>query len=200
MQQAGHFEAYRECSDEEIVERIHAGDTHGVDYILEKYKNMVRQKARTLYLIGGDKEDLIQEGMIGLYKAIRGYNREKESSFATFANLCVTRQLYSAIRISNRMKYSPLNNYVALSDMEQLDAYQSPEEIMLDKEKTNRIEDELKKRLSPLEKQVMDYYINDMKYTEIAAVLGKEPKAIDNALQRIKIKLRDVLKNIEKTS
>ena len=204
---------YDILKDEEIVERIKDGDQPAVDYLMEKYKYLVRSKAKALFLIGGDKDDLIQEGMIGLYKAIRDYQPEKENSFFNFADLCVSRQIYSAIKASNRKKNIPLNTYISLytpaygenGDAEDKETlvdiiYQknvsNPEELVIDKENTSMIEYELVRRLSDLEKQVLALYMQDLKYVQIAEVLGKEPKTIDNALTRIKTKLNQVLKVI----
>lgn len=204
---------YDVLKDEEIVERIKNGDQPAVDYLMEKYKYLVRSKAKALFLIGGDKDDLIQEGMIGLYKAIRDYQSEKENSFFNFADLCVSRQIYSAIKASNRKKNIPLNTYISLytpaygenGDAEDKETlvdiiYQkyvsNPEELVIDKENTSMIEYELVRRLSDLEKQVLALYMQDLKYVQIAEVLGKEPKTIDNALTRIKTKLNQVLKVI----
>ncbi len=204
---------YDILKDEEIIDRIKNGDQPAVDYLMEKYKHLVRSKAKALFLIGGDKDDLIQEGMIGLYKAIRDYQPDKENSFFNFADLCVSRQIYSAIKASNRKKNIPLNTYISLytpaygenGDAEDKEAlvdiiYQkyvsNPEELVIDKENTSMIEYELVRRLSDLEKQVLALYMQDLKYIQIAEVLGKEPKTIDNALTRIKTKLNQVLKVI----
>jgi RNA polymerase sporulation-specific sigma factor len=204
---------YDKLRDEELVIRIQKGDQPAIDYLLEKYKYLVRSKAKALFLIGGDKDDLIQEGMIGLYKAIRDYQVGKENSFFNFADLCISRQIYSAIKASNRKKNMPLNTYISLDtpaygengDMEEKEAlvdviYQkyvsNPEELVIDKENTSMIEYELVRRLSDLEKQVLNLYMQDLKYIQIAEVLSKEPKVIDNALTRIKTKLNQVLKVI----
>jgi len=204
---------YETLSDEEIVDRIQKGDQPAIDYLMEKYKYLVRSKAKALFLIGGDKDDLIQEGMIGLYKAIRDYQIDHNNSFFNFADLCVSRQIYSAIQASNRKKNIPLNTYISLytpaygenSDTEEREELvdiihqkyiSNPEELVIDKENTSMIEYELVRRLSDLEKQVLDFYMQDFKYTQIAEVLGKEPKTIDNALTRIKAKLNQVLKVI----
>ncbi len=204
---------YDTMTDEEIVSRIQEGDKPAIDYLMEKYKYLVRSKAKTLFLIGGDRDDLIQEGMIGLYKAIRDYQSGKDNSFFNFADLCVSRQIYSAIKASNRKKNIPLNTYISLyapvygenGDAEDKEALvdiihqkniSNPEELVIDKESTSMIEYELVRRLSGLEKQVLDLYMQDLKYTQIAEVLGKEPKTIDNALTRIKAKLNQVLKVI----
>lgn len=204
-------EKYINLTDEEVIQYIRSGETNGVDYLLEKYKNIVRQKARSLFLIDGDKDDLIQEGMIGLFKAVRDYNREKDNSFYSFANLCVSRQIYSAIKASNRKKNLPLNTYISLyspaykedqesddqsvlADIVYLQNDLNPEELVIDKENTSMIEYELESRLSEFEKKVLSLYLEGVKYIEIAKILKKEPKSIDNALQRIKGKLNKVLK------
>jgi RNA polymerase sporulation-specific sigma factor len=204
---------YDVLSDEEIVNRIQQGDQPAIDYLLEKYKYLVRNKAKALFLIGGDKDDLIQEGMIGLYKAIRDYQSDKDNSFFNFADLCISRQIYSAIKASNRKKNIPLNTYISLyapaygenSDAEEKETLvdiihqkyvSNPEELVIDKENTSMIEYELVRRLSDLEKQVLSLYMQDLKYIQIAEVLGKQPKTIDNALTRIKTKLNQVLKVI----
>jgi RNA polymerase sporulation-specific sigma factor len=205
---------YDIMSDEDIVDRIQAGDRPAMDYLFEKYKYLARSKAKALFLIGGDRDDLIQEGMIGLYKAIQDYQRDRQSSFFSFADLCISRQIYSAIKASNRKKNIPLNTYISIyapissghgegNDKETLVdiMYQenglNPEEMVIDKENTSMIEYELVRRLSDLERGVLSLYMQDLKYVQIAKVLGKEPKAIDNALTRIKAKLNQVLKDID---
>ena len=204
---------YDIMSDEDIVDRIQAGDRPAIDYLFEKYKYLARSKAKALFLIGGDRDDLIQEGMIGLYKAIQDYQRDRQSSFFSFADLCISRQIYSAIKASNRKKNIPLNTYISIyapissgqgeGDKETLVdiMYQenglNPEEMVIDKENTSMIEYELVRRLSDLERGVLNLYMQDLKYVQIAKVLGKEPKTIDNALTRIKAKLNQVLKDIE---
>lgn len=204
---------YDGLTDEEIASRIQNGDQPAIDYLLEKYKYLVRNKAKALYLIGGDKDDLIQEGMIGLYKAIRDFQANKDSTFFSFADLCVSRQIYSAIKASNRKKNIPLNTYISLdipvygegTDMEEKQPLvdiinqkyiSNPEELVIDKENTSMIEYELVRRLSDLERRVLGLYMQDLKYVQIAEVLGKEPKTIDNALTRIKTKLNQVLREI----
>jgi RNA polymerase sporulation-specific sigma factor len=204
---------YDTLSDKEIIERIRNGDQPAMDYLLEKYKYLVRNKAKALFLIGGDRDDLIQEGMIGLYKAIRDFQNDKDNSFFSFADLCISRQIYSAIKASNRKKNIPLNTYISLytpaygenGDSEDKESLvdiihqknvSNPEELVIDKENSSMIEYELVRRLSKLEKQVLDLYMQDLKYVQIAEVLGKEPKTIDNALTRIKTKLNQVLKGM----
>lgn len=200
-------------SDEEIIALIRRDNSDAMDYMLTKYKNLVKNKAKALFLIGGDKEDLIQEGMIGLYKAIRDYNAEKDSTFYSFADLCISRQMYSAIKASNRKKNIPLNTYVSLytptnsentdfEDKETLadvviqNKISNPEELVIDKESTSMLEYELVRHLSQFEKSVLDLYLHDYSYLQIADKLKKEPKSIDNALQRIRLKLSTVLKEL----
>lgn len=200
-------------SDEESIALIREGNSYEMDYMLTKYKNLVKNKAKALFLIGGDKEDLIQEGMIGLYKAIRDYNTDKDSTFYSFADLCISRQMYSAIKASNRKKNIPLNTYVSLytpaysenadfEDKETLadvviqNKISNPEELVIDKESTSMLEYELVRHLSQFEKSVLDLYLHDYSYLQIADKLKKEPKSIDNALQRIRLKLNTVLKEL----
>lgn len=196
---------YTAYTDEKIIEFCHAGEDAATDYLLEKYKPLVRKKARTLYLIGGDNDDLIQEGMIALYKAIRAYDPARESSFGSYATLCIEHQLYNVIKGANRLKNSPLNTYVSLySPMSGDDSSQSretladtlqpaelinPEDIVIDKENVTDIESAIEQHLSRFEQQVVSLYIDGNDYQQIASVLGKSPKSIDNALQRIKKKL-----------
>lgn len=203
---------YEAETDEVLVEWILAGDSGAMDYLLNKYKNLVRSRARTLFLVGADKEDLIQEGMIGLYKAIRDFDVSKNVSFHNFAELCIHRQMYSAIKGSNTKKNQPLNNYISIDSMEvsedrenpleqllglNFEKNKNPEQLVLDKEAANVLEYTLVGHLSDLEKQVLQFYMKDMNYNQIAAALGKEPKAVDNALQRIKKKLTQVLLELE---
>lgn len=203
---------YEAETDEVLVEWILAGDSGAMDYLLNKYKNLVRSRARTLFLVGADKEDLIQEGMIGLYKAIRDFDVSKNVSFHNFAELCIHRQMYSAIKGSNTKKNQPLNNYISIDSMEvsedrenpleqllglNFEKNKNPEQLMLDKEAADVLEYTLVGHLSDLEKQVLQFYMKDMNYNQIAAALGKEPKAVDNALQRIKKKLTQVLLELE---
>lgn len=203
-------EKYEELTDEEIINRIKEKDNKAVDYILEKYKNLVRKKARTLYLMGADRDDLIQEGMIGLYKAIYDFNEKKDTSFFVFADLCISRQIYSAIKASNRQKNLPLNTYISIytplynDDAEEEESgilvdsllfnnNFNPEKLVIDKENINVLEYELVRRLSTLEKKVLKRYLNGQTYIDIAKELERSPKSIDNALQRIKSKLSALL-------
>ncbi len=196
--------------ERELLLRCQRGDNDATEEMLNRYKNMVRSKATALYLVGADKEDLIQEGMIGLFKAIREYDPERNDSFAAFAGLCITRQMYTAIKASNTKKNQPLNNYVPFDlyafaeDSESAggnsSAYEgmgywqkNPEESVIDRENAIRIEKEVFSSLSKMERQVLSYYAFGMPYQEIAKVMEKEPKSIDNALQRIRKKLKTVL-------
>ena len=202
-------EIYDGLTDEAVICLIRDGKTSGVDYLMEKYKNLVRKKARALYLIGGDSDDLIQEGMIGLYKAIRDFQEKKESSFFGFANLCIERQLYNAVKGANRLKNSPLNSYISLDvplgggdssedagqtlgDVLEKGGISNPEDILIDRERVGRIEEYIRNHLSSLEQSVVNLYIEGMNYQQIAEELQKTPKSIDNALQRIKKKLGDL--------
>ncbi len=188
---------YDTCTDEELIERLRAGEREITDYLIDKYKSLVRTKARALYLAGGDHEDLIQEGMLGLFKAVRDYRPEKEAAFSTFAGLCIDRQMYSAVASSQRQKHQPLNSFVSLSEpvSEQelrLVDEETPEEIMISRENLQGMHERIKERLSRFEYQVLELYLKGYDYTQIAEKLGKQPKAIDNALQRIRNKVREV--------
>lgn len=197
-------------SDEQLLELAHQGNDAATDYLLEKYKPLVRKKARTLFLIGGDNDDLIQEGMIALYKAIRAYDTtRKESSFLSYATLCIEHQLYNVIKGANRLKNSPLNTYISLDlpmstrdgdigretlkDTLTTGELTNPEDIVIDKENVTDLESAFTKHLSPLEQQVVSLYINGSNYQQIAQELNRTPKSIDNALQRIKNKLSHVV-------
>lgn len=199
---------YETSKDEELILRIRDGEEKITDYIMEKYKNLVRSKAGSMYILGADREDLIQEGMIGLFKAIRDYDIGRDASFATFADLCVARQMYTAVQAAGRKKHAPLNSYVSLyagngsdkteEEKELLDSLvsrdeQNPEELLIDRENVERIEKAIESELSSFERQVLDLYLTGMKYTEIARVLGKDDKSTDNALQRCRSKIRKVL-------
>ena len=186
---------YDKISDEELIARLREGENSISDYLMEKYKGMVRQKARAMFLIGGDTDDLIQEGMIGLFKAVQDFKPQREASFQTFARLCVDRQIYNAIQTSRRQKHQPLNSYVSLSTEEAREheeelLTENPESIVIDKENTRALKECIRKQLSAMENQVLDYYLEGEGYVKIAEILGKSPKAIDNALQRIRAKIR----------
>ena len=202
---------FEKKTDEELVEEIMAGNSDAMDFLMDKYKNLVRSKAKTLFLVGADKEDLIQEGMIGLYKAIRDFKSDKEASFRSFAELCISRQMYTAIKSSNTKKNQPLNNYVSFDSIVKTDGadgpvedvlgaltekISNPEQMVIDKESASVLEYALVGRLSKLEQEVLVYYLRDYNYNQIAKLLSKEPKAVDNALQRIKKKLTQVIQEL----
>lgn len=194
---------YDQYSDEELIVRLREGETEIPDYLMEKYKEFVRKKARAMFLIGGETDDLIQEGMIGLFKAIQNYQADKETSFRTFASLCIDRQLYSAVQNSNRQKHQPLNSYVSLSDENESDHLEGswsedPEALIIDQESTRTLEREITKVLSPMENKVLDYYLRGYGYVKIAEIMGKTPKSIDNALQRIRGKIRNFSAPVQK--
>ena len=184
----------------------HDGDTHAEEYLLNKYKNFVRSKARSYFLIGADHEDIVQEGMIGLYKSIRDYKPEKLSSFRAFAELCITRQIITAIKTATRQKHIPLNSYISLnkplydeeSDRTLMDVIMegkvsNPEEIIINREDLTNINEKIKEVLSGLEQEVLSAYLDGKSYQEIAESLGRHVKSIDNALQRVKRKLEKYL-------
>lgn len=188
---------YDTCTDEELIARLRAGEREITDYLIDKYKSLVRTRARALYLVGGDHEDLIRRACSGLFKAVRDYKPGKEASFATFAGLCIDRQMYSAVASSQRQKHQPLNSFVSLSEpvSEQelrLVDEETPEEIMISRENVIGMHERIKERLSKFEYQVLELYLKGYDYTQIAEKLGKQPKAIDNALQRIRSKVREV--------
>lgn len=194
---------YDNCTDEELIARLRAGERGISDYLMEKYKDLVRKHANTLYLIGGEKDDLIQEGMIGLFKAVRDYQPEKEASFQTFAGLCVDRQIYNAIQGSNRQKHMPLNTYVSLSIEDEEESAlgeqwaENPESIIIDRENARTLAEEINKILSPLENQVLSYYLDGYNYVQIGEIMGKSPKSMDNALQRIRGKIRSCRESLK---
>ncbi len=193
---------YTTYSDEELIRMLRAGEVHIADYIMEKYKPLVRKKTNAMYLIGGETEDLIQEGMIGLFKAVRDYKEEKETSFFTFADLCISRQLYSALEASNRKKHMPLNTYVSFSNqdneegvsLEQMVTEQnlSPEQMMIEQEGRAEFFLKLKEKLSAMERTVLYLYLEGNSYTQIAEIMSKTPKSIDNTLQRIRSKIKQM--------
>ncbi len=205
-------EDYGQYTDEELLIRLRDGESGITDYIMNKYKNLVRNKAKTMYLLGADSDDLIQEGMIGLFKAVRDYDSGRDASFSTFADLCVSRQMYTAVQASRRQKHIPLNTYISLygtadtgrdGEAEELvnvltaHFEQSPEELIIDKENVDRIERTIEKELSAFEKQVLDLYMIGMGYQQIARILGRDDKSTDNALQRIKSKLKKAISKDE---
>lgn len=195
---------YEMLSDQELIENLRKGDSKIMDYLMDKYKGMVRKKAKAMYLLGGENDDLIQEGMIGLFKAVQDYNLERGSSFFTFADLCVSRQMYTAIEASQRKKHMPLNSYVSiysegghLEQLEQMqntkEMYGNPESVMLSQEYQEGFEKKLQEELSELENKVLYLHMIGEDYRSIAKLLDKRPKTIDNALQRIKSKAKSIL-------
>ena len=197
---------YTTLGDEDVVALCRQGDTIAEEYLLNKYKNFVRSKARSYFLIGADHEDIVQEGMIGLYKAIRDYRPDKLSSFRAFAELCITRQIITAIKTATRQKHIPLNSYVSLnkplydeeSDRTLLDVIiegraTNPEELIIGQEDLRNINHKIDEVLSGLEQEVLRAYLDGKSYQEIADNLGRHVKSIDNALQRVKRKLEKYL-------
>lgn len=193
---------YKVMQDEDIVEVAKGDDYLATEYLISKYKNVVKRKARSYYLIGADNEDIVQEGLIGLYKAIRDYDRDKLTSFRAFAEICITRQIITAIKAATRQKHIPLNSYVSLnkpiyeddSDRTLLDIMAGvkttdPEDLMISREQLYSIEKKIEELLSDLELKVLMSYIDGMSYQEMSEQLGRHIKSIDNALQRVKRKL-----------
>jgi len=204
------FEMYESLSDEEIVQLARDTNDEALEHLINKYKNFVRAKARSYFLIGADREDIIQEGMIGLYKAIRDFRPDKLASFRAFAELCITRQIITAIKTATRQKHIPLNSYVSLnkpiydeeSDRTLLDVISGskvtdPEELVISREEFSDIETKMVEFLSELEWQVFMFYLEGKSYQEIADELGRHVKSIDNALQRVKRKLERYLEKRE---
>ena len=191
------WEKYKGLSDDELMDRLKGGEVDIMEYLLDKYKPLVKKQARTMYLIGGEKDDLIQEGMIGLFKAIRGYRAGEESSFYTFAELCITRQMYTAVQASNRMKHAPLNSYISLDEEPEILSEPNPEDLVIDQENLENRYDQIDKRLSSMEKLVLELYLEGKTYGQIAAIIGKNEKAVDNSIQRLKKKLDKHEKNVD---
>lgn len=193
---------YTTYTDEELIRMLRGGQTDIADYIMEKYKPLVRKKTNAMYLIGGETDDLIQEGMIGLFKAVRDYKEEKETSFFSFADLCISRQLYSALEASNRKKHIPLNTYVSFSNQENSDGMNiedivtdhtiSPEQMLIEQEGREEFFLRLKESLSAMERTVLYLYLEGNSYTQIAEIMSKTPKSIDNTLQRIRSKIKQM--------
>lgn len=181
-------ERYGRQTDEALLSLLRDGDTEVMEYLLDKYKPLVKKQARTMYLIGGENDDLIQEGMIGLFKAISHY-RPEEGSFYTFAELCITRQMYSAVQASKRLKHAPLNSYVSLEEEQQVLMEQNPEDMVIDQENLENRYDQIHRQLSDMEKLVLELYMEGKTYAQIASVIGKDEKAVDNSIQRLKKKL-----------
>lgn len=192
---------YENYSDEELLDIIKSGDTNATDYLINKYKNIVKMIARAYFMVGADREDIIQEGMIGLYKAIRDY-KKTDASFQTFAKICIDRQVITAIKTANRKKHLPLNSYLSLNmlayeednettyiDKLEESKVLNPEEIVIDKENVKTLQEHINQNLSSLEKQVLKLYLKGRSYATIAKKLEKDEKSIDNAIQRIRKKI-----------
>lgn len=199
---------YENIPDEQLIRKLRGGETAIMDYIISKYKYMVIRAAKAIYLIGGENDDLIQEGMIGLFKAVRDFDTNQETSFYSFAELCISRQMYTAIKLSQRQKHMPLNSYVSLYDIKksdfddkqsplieqlEIETNNNPEELFLDKERMQMLVEELNERLSDMERRVLHLHLQGEDYRSIAELLNKSPKSIDNALQRIRQKMRTIL-------
>lgn len=207
-------ENWKQLTDEELIARIRQKQDeedalYATDVLMERYKEMVRGKARSYFLIGADRDDVIQEGMIGLYKAVMDYRPDKAASFRSFAELCVTRQIASAVRLSLRRKHWPLNHYISLdrpvNDEEGKETMmmdllpdvdgKTPEEILMGEDELKRMQSEVERSFSSLEKDVLQLFVKGMDYNQIAQKLGKKPKSIDNALQRVKHKISSIMQS-----
>lgn len=199
---------YEQMKDEALVRLAQTGEEAAQEFLLDKYKSLVRARSRAYFLIGADSEDIIQEGMIGLYKAVRDYQEERNASFRSFAELCINRQMITAIKAATRQKHQPLNSYVSLnkpvyeaeSEQTYLDFLQStssallnPETLFIGQENKNILEDQMMKSLSTFETRVLVLYLQGRSYFEIAHLLDKPEKSVDNALQRVKKKLEKFL-------
>lgn len=201
--------AYEEYKDEELIMLLREGEQEVVDYLMDKYKNLVRSRANSMYILGADTEDLIQEGMIGLFKAVRDYDFGRDAGFYTFAELCISRQIYTAVQASGRKKHMPLNTYISFyskvadtgqegGGLELSSVLESeeknPEETLIDQENVEELEQIIQSQLSTLERQVIDLYLTEMGTIEISKILGIDEKSADNALQRAKTKIRRAMR------
>jgi len=204
--QPNYLATYQQETDEAVVNLAKNGDEIATEYLINKYKNFVRVKAKSYFLVGADREDIIQEGMIGLYKAIRDFKADKLSTFRAFAELCITRQIITAIKTATRQKHIPLNSYISLnkpiydedSDRTMLDILSGtkvtdPEEVFINHELSDDLREKIKKNLSELEEQVLHSYLDGKSYQEMARDLKRHVKSIDNALQRVKRKIEKTL-------
>jgi RNA polymerase sporulation-specific sigma factor len=210
------MEKFDLLTDEELVSRSRNGDGAAADFLMNKYKGLVKQKARSMFILGGDTDDLMQEGMLGLFKALRDYDSRQDASFYTFAGLCISRQLYTAVQASGRKKHLPLNTAVSLNSMaaasgagssdesSQLlmdiitaDEAANPEERLAQEESLRYLEEGIERVLSPFERQVLELHLTGLGYVEIAHILGKSEKQTDNAMQRMRSKIRRLIKDKE---
>jgi len=203
---------YGDATDEELILRLREGEPGLTEYILDKYKNLVRSKAKSMYILGADAEDLIQEGMIGLFKAIRDYDAGRDASFLTFADLCVSRQMYTAVTASGRKKHMPLNTYISLSQTFESEGGETekslgdtltngddnPESIVIDRENVEDIEHFIDSELSDFEREAVELHLTGMGCSQIAKVLGRDEKSTDNALTRAKGKIKKKLEERKK--
>lgn len=196
-------------SDEELIISLRDGDARAIEVIIDRYKEFVRKKAGSMFILGADRDDLIQEGMIGLYNAVRDYDAGRDASFYTFADLCVSRQMYKAVEAGNRKKHAPLNSYVSIYDDEKgsdatgdgsallekilSETGKSPEDMVIDREQTQILEQKIYDSLSDFERKVLNLRLTGLEYTDIARILGRDAKSTDNALSRIKAKVRKIL-------
>ena len=199
---------YENMPDEQLIRKLREGEAAIMDYIISKYKHVVIRAAKAMYLLGGENDGLIQEGMIGLFKAVRDFDVNQETSFYSFAELCISRQMYTAIKLSQRQKHMPLNSYISLYDIKktatedkqsplieqlEMETNNNPEELFIDKERMLMLVHELNERLSDMERRVLHLHLQGEDYRSIAELLDKSPKSIDNALQRIRQKMRTIL-------
>ena len=206
------MDKYDSMTDEQLIRELKKGDTAVTDYIMDEYKSMVRKKSRAMYLFGGETEDLIQEGMIGLIKAVRDFDPSAGNSFSSFAQLCVSRQMYSAIEASKRKKHIPLNSYVSLYEESEVrrdgkklplidtigtEKESDPAALYFSREYTEIFIEQLKEKLSPLENHVLYLHLMGTDYRKIAEILEKTPKSIDNAIQRIRSKAEKMIRNAD---
>lgn len=203
-----HKNAYSDITDEQIAQRAKNGDSTACDYLVRKYKNFVKARTKSFYLVGAEREDVVQEGMIGLFKAIQSFDPVKRVTFKTFAELCVTRHIITAVKASTRQKHIPLNNYVSLYKPDSGSEYlencgegsqqlQNPEQLIIDEENMRGVEDCMGEVLSQFESEVLAHHLSGIGYSRIAELIGKDAKSVDNALQRIKRKLEKYLRERE---
>lgn len=201
---------YPSMSDEEVLSYVHLGCKRGMEHLIEKYKPLVRAKARSYFLVGADREDIVQEGMIGLFKAVRDYKNDKNIPFKIFAEICITRQIITAVKTATRQKHIPLNSYVSLNrrvfdedseksliELVQEESIADPEELFINKEDYTVIESMVAELLSPFEREVLKKYLAGINYHDIAKQLNKQVKSVDNALQRLKKKIEKSVQEIK---
>lgn len=198
------YKKYESVSDEELIAALRGGDQEVMDYLMEKYKYLVRRHANKMFLLGGDTDDVIQEGMIGLFRAVRDFDPSRETSFFSFADLCISRQIYTAVEAASRKKHGPLNSYISLNDTGnegedrqdllalRSDSRTEPEAFVIGEETARVLLTEIRDNLSRMENEVLDLYLEGLNYHQIAEKMRKKDKAIDNALQRIRRKISHI--------